>query len=162
MPFEEDTEAEEEFIKSEVAYTEWKTRELRRLLRDREERKVFDEEQKEVERRRNLTDLQREEENARLGNDNNQKKDKVAYNFMQKYYHSGAFFQGDDSKLTEKQKELFTRDFNMPTGEDKMDKSVLPAVLQKRRDQWGKKGNTKYTHLTDMDTTNFDPSTKVG
>ena len=50
----------------------------------------------------------------------------------------------------------------MPTGEDKtMDKSVLPAVLQKRAGQFGKKGNSKWTHLTDMDTTNFEPATRV-
>ena len=46
---------------------------------------------------------------------------------MQKYYHKGVFFQDDN--LTQEQKELFSRDYNMPTGEDKMDKSVLPAVL---------------------------------
>ena len=50
----------------------------------------------------------------------------------------------------------------MPTGEDKtMDKSVLPAVLQKRAGTFGKKGNSKWTHLTDQDTTNFEPATRV-
>jgi microfibrillar-associated protein 1 len=51
--------------------------------------------------------------------------------------------------MSTEDRELFARDFNMPTGEDKMDKSVLPAVLQKRKGTWGKKGNTKWTHLTD-------------
>ena len=49
----------------------------------------------------------------------------------------------------------------MPVGEDKMDKSVLPAVLQKRRGQQGTKGNSKWTHLTNEDTTNFDPQHRV-
>jgi hypothetical protein len=31
--------------------------------------------------------------------------------------------------MTEEDRALFSRDYNMPTGEDKMDKSVLPAVL---------------------------------
>ena len=71
---------------------------------------------------------------------------------MQKYYHKGAFYQD----MEEQQ-----RDFNLPTGEDKADKSVLPSVLQKRQGQFGRKGNTKWTHLAAEDTTNFDPLTKV-
>lgn len=80
---------------------------------------------------------------------------------MQKYHHKGAFFQSNDDLADGEIKELFSRDFNMPTGEDKMDKSVLPAVLQKRQGTFGKKGNSKWTHLTNEDTTNFNPMTKV-
>jgi microfibrillar-associated protein 1 len=80
----------------ELAYSEWKARELKRLLRDREELRVHEAEEHEIKRRRNLTDLEREEENLRLGTDHNMKKQKVAYNFMQKYYSKGAFFQGDE------------------------------------------------------------------
>ena len=147
--------------KSSLAHEEWKARELQRLLRDREELRVHEEERKEVERRRTLTEVEREAENARLGTDHTSKKQNVAYNFMQKYYHKGAFFQGDDSTMTSEDRELFTRDYNMPTGDDKMDKSVLPAVLQKRRGDWGRKGNSKWTHLTDQDTTNFEPTNRV-
>jgi microfibrillar-associated protein 1 len=143
-----------------IAYQEWKARELKRLLRDREELRQHEQDKREVERRRNLTDVERQAENIRLGTDATDKKQKVAYNFMQKYYARGAFFQGDD-QMTAEDRELFSRDFNMPTGEDKMDKSVLPAVLQKRKGTWGKKGNTKWTHLTDQDTTNFERTTKV-
>ena len=97
-----------------------------------------------------MTDEERQAENVRLGNDHTDKKEKVAYNFMQKYYHKGAFFQGNDMDgLSEEQRSLLTRDYNMPTGEDKVDKSVLPAILQKRAGTFGKKGNSKYTHLTD-------------
>jgi microfibrillar-associated protein 1 len=80
----------------ELAYSEWKARELKRLLRDRQELRAHEEEEAEILRRRNITDLERQEENLRLGNDNNMKKQKVAYNFMQKFYSKGAFFQGDD------------------------------------------------------------------
>jgi len=57
--------------------------------------------------------------------------------------------------------ELFNRDFNLPTGEDKMDKELLPAAMQKRKGDFGKKGNSKWTHLANEDTTNFNPLTKV-
>jgi len=40
-----------------------------------------------------MTDAEREEENRRLGSDATNKKEGVAYNFMQTYYHKGAFFQ---------------------------------------------------------------------
>ena len=71
-----------------------------------------------------MTDLERHEENLREGI--HQKKQNVAYNFMQKYYHKGAF---TPQNLTSEQEAILQRDFNMPTGEDKMDKSVLPSVL---------------------------------
>ncbi len=63
-----------ENAKDSLGYQQWKARELKRLLRDREEAKVEEEEKKDLERRRNLTDLQREEENLKLGTDHNQKK----------------------------------------------------------------------------------------
>ena len=98
-----------------------------------------------------MTDVQREEEDRRLGSDALDKKQKVAYNYMQRYYHKGAFNPAniDTSGYTEADMQVINRDYNMPTGEDKMDKSVLPQVLQKRTGQFGRKGNTKYTHLTD-------------
>jgi len=92
----------------------------------------------------------------RLGSDHTNKKEKVAYKFMQRFYHKGAFFQNEQESNP-----LFSRDYNMPVGEDKMDKSVLPAVLQKRRGQQGTKGNSKWTHLTAEDTTNFDPAHRI-
>jgi len=45
----------------------WKARELKRILREREERVTAIEERKEVERRRNLTEVEREAENMREG-----------------------------------------------------------------------------------------------
>ena len=57
---------------------------------------------------------------------------------MQKYYHKGAFYQ--DSEAEELDEDLRNRDFNMPTGEDKADKSILPEVMQKRMGKFGHKG----------------------
>ena len=38
------------------------------------------------------------------------------------------------------------------TGQDKFNRSALPKIMQVKK--WGMKGNTKYTHLVDQDTTN--------
>ncbi|KAA6316311.1 MAG: hypothetical protein EZS28_055279, partial [Streblomastix strix] len=46
---------------------------------------------------------------------------------------------------------LRQRDHLAPTGEDKMNKELLPEIMRKRR--FGLKSNTKYTHLTQEDTT---------
>ena len=77
---------------------------------------------------------------------------------MQKYYHKGAFYQGSDN---EGNNDIEERDFNMPTGEDKTDKTFMPSILQKRQGTFGRKGNSKWTHLTNEDTTNFNPVTRV-
>jgi microfibrillar-associated protein 1 len=65
----EESSDEDNDDKESLAYQEWKARELKRLLRDREELRVHEEEKKEVERRRNLTDVERQAENLRLGSD---------------------------------------------------------------------------------------------
>ena len=79
-------------VKQQARYEAWKVRELKRILRDRDELEEYENELAEIERRRKMTDEERIAENARLGTDHNEKKQKVAYNFMQKYYHKGAFF----------------------------------------------------------------------
>jgi microfibrillar-associated protein 1 len=61
--------------------------------------------------------------------------------FMQKYYHKGAFYQDSND-------EIFKRDYNLPTPMEMQDKSNLPMILQKRKGNFGKKGQSKYTHLT--------------
>ena len=79
---------------------------------------------------------------------------------MQKYYHKGAFYQ-HDSNDEDQDQDLKNRDFNMPTLEDKADRSALPAMLQKRMGTFGRRAQSKWTHLTNEDTTNFDPATRV-
>lgn len=154
FPFEDDSSEDEKYTSSELAHEKWKLRELARIQRMRDARHKFEEEKREVLRRRNMTAAEIEAENERLGTDHNQRKQQTAYNFMQKYYHRGAFYQDDDQDLKQ-------RDFNLPTGEDKADKSILPELMQKRMGAFGRKGNSKWTHLAQEDTTNFDPLTRV-
>ena len=114
------------YLNNQNAYEEWKIRELRRIKRNRDEASKRQQEIAEIERRRKLTDVERQAENLRLGSDATNKKEQVAYKFMQRFYHKGAFFRDEQEG---KDNPLFARDYNMPVGEDKMDKSVLPAVL---------------------------------
>lgn len=139
-------------------YEQWKLRELKRIKLDKEEREEREREQQEITRRRNLTEEERQEENRKLGTDETERPERQKYRFMQKYYHKGAFFQ---HRARGEAAHIFNRDYNAPTADELWDKSALPAVLQKRRGDFGKKGNTKYTHLTAEDTTNFDPQYRV-
>jgi microfibrillar-associated protein 1 len=60
---------------------------------------------------------------------------------MQKYYHKGAFYQDSEDPI-------FKRDYNLPTPMEMQDKSSLPEALQKRKGDFGKRGQSKHTHLT--------------
>jgi microfibrillar-associated protein 1 len=141
-----------------VEYENWKIRELKRIKQQAEEDEKKISEKIEIERRRNLTNEQRKLENLKLGSDATLKPFKSKYAFMQQYYHKGAFFVDQAQGNAE---HILNRDYNLPTAEDKVDKSLLPTNLQKRRGVLHKKGQSKYTHLTAEDTTNFDRDTRV-
>jgi microfibrillar-associated protein 1 len=93
-------------------------------------------------------------ENRNLGSDATENETETKYNFMQKYYHRGAFYQDDDD-------EVFKRDYNLPTPMEMQDKTLLPKLLQKRVGNFGKKGQSKYTHLTAEDTSDLNPLTRA-
>jgi len=131
----------------EVEYEAWKLRELKRLKRDRDEKEEREREQAEVERLRNMTEEERRLELKMNPKMITNKASKGKYKFLQKYYHRGAFF-------LDKEENVFTRDYTSATLEDKFDKTVLPKVMQVKN--FGRSGRTKYTHLVDQDTTQFD------
>ncbi|EGI69619.1 PREDICTED: microfibrillar-associated protein 1 [Acromyrmex echinatior] len=131
----------------EVEYEAWKLRELKRIKRDREEREQLEKERLEIERIRNMTEEERRQE-ARLNPKMiTNKAAKGKYKFLQKYYHRGAFYLDKDDAI-------FKRDFSGATLEDHFDKTILPKVMQVKN--FGRSGRTKYTHLVDQDTTQFD------
>ncbi|KOX70786.1 Microfibrillar-associated protein 1 [Melipona quadrifasciata] len=116
----------------EVEYEAWKLRELKRIK---------------LERIRNMTEEERRQE-ARLNPKViTNKAAKGKYKFLQKYYHRGAFY-------LDKEDNIFKRDFSGATLEDHFDKTILPKVMQVKN--FGRSGRTKYTHLVDQDTTQFD------
>jgi microfibrillar-associated protein 1 len=132
----------------EQEYEDWKKRELFRLHRDYETRIAWDKEQQEIERRRNMTveERKKEEEEVRQKNLEAQQ-NKPKMKFLQKYYHKGAFYVEEDLSL-------LSRNYNEATGEDHFNREVLPEVLQKRN--FGKSGQTKWTHLANEDTSSKD------
>ena len=131
----------------ETAYEVWKLRELKRIKRDKEEQEAFIREKQEVERLRNMTEEERQEELKRNPKVVTNAAQKGKYKFLQKYFHRGAFYLDVED-------EVLKRDFAQPTLEDHFDRTVLPQVMQVKN--FGRSGRTKYTHLVDQDTTAFD------
>ncbi|KAF4519947.1 hypothetical protein B566_EDAN015039 [Ephemera danica] len=136
----------------ELEYEAWKLRELKRVKRDKDEKDHYiicypTKEQAEIERLRGLTEEQRRQELRNRPKQVTNKAHKGKYKFLQKYYHRGAFYLNEED-------DVYKRDFSAATLEDHFDKSVLPKVMQVKN--FGRSGRTKYTHLVDQDTTQFD------
>jgi len=141
---EEKIDSDEESEDEAKEYELWKQREISRIKRDREERDSYEKEREDTAKRRLLSDME-----IRQMDKDKFTKDKKKWRFMQKYYHKGAFFAEGDTEDIQKQ-----MDFSLPTGEDLIDKSALPKVMQVKH--FGRSGRTKYTHLADQDTTSWD------
>jgi microfibrillar-associated protein 1 len=148
-----DVDTDDEVNEAEE-YEAWKAREIARIKRDREDREAMLKEKEEIERVRNMTEEERREWERK--NPKPAPPPKQKWRFMQKYYHKGAFFQADadDYAATAGTDGIFTRDFSSPTGEDKMDKTILPKVMQVKH--FGRSGRTKWTHLVNEDTTDWN------
>ena len=149
----EDVDTDDELNEAEE-YESWKNREIARIKRDREERDARLKEKEEIERVRNMTEEERREWERK--NPKQLRQTKQKWKFMQKYYHKGAFFQesADDVIQSAGKDDIYSRDFSEPTGEDKMDKSILPKVMQVKH--FGRSGRTKWTHLVNEDTTDWN------
>ncbi|TVU32564.1 hypothetical protein EJB05_24297 [Eragrostis curvula] len=149
----EDVDTDDELNEAEE-YEAWKNREIARIKRDREERDARLKEKEEIEKVRNMTEEERREWERK--NPKQVRQTKQKWKFMQKYYHKGAFFQegADDVIQSAGKDDIYTRDFSEPTGEDKMDKSILPKVMQVKH--FGRSGRTKWTHLVNEDTTDWN------
>ena len=120
----------------------WRLRELARIKRDKEADLRREEERLEVERRRAMPEEQRLAEDLAHAEKLRADKPKGQQKFLQKYWHKGAFHQDADV--------LKRHDFTEAT-ESTVDVSLLPKVMQVKN--FGKRSQTKYTHLLDQDTT---------
>ncbi|KAI6686076.1 hypothetical protein NL676_031989 [Syzygium grande] len=148
-----DVETDDELNEAEE-YEAWKAREIARIKRDREDREAMLKAKEEIEKVRNMTEEERREWERKNPKPTSASKQK--WRFMQKYYHKGAFFQSeaDDRAGTAGSDYIYSRDFSAPTGDDKMDKTILPKVMQVKH--FGRSGRTKWTHLVNEDTTDWN------
>ncbi|GJY41634.1 microfibrillar-associated protein 1-like protein [Tanacetum coccineum] len=127
-----DVETDEELNVAEEKDA-WKARVVVRIKRDREDLDAIVKEKEDVKRVRNMSEEERREwerNNPKLIGVQKQKR-----MFMQKYYHTYAFFQ-DDSY------EIINRDYSAQTGDDKM---ILPKYMQVKH--FVCTGRTKWTRL---------------
>jgi microfibrillar-associated protein 1 len=142
----------------EEEFSAWRIRELSRLKADREAALEKEAERTEVERRRAMPESQRLAEDtarAQASRDAKRKERQEAAgeggaDFMQKYYHKGSFFQDLDI--------LKKRDYQAKT-ESAVDVSMLPKVMQVR--DYGKAGRSKWTHLSNEDTSRQQPDHRL-
>ncbi|GMK57222.1 hypothetical protein CspeluHIS016_0400560 [Cutaneotrichosporon spelunceum] len=128
-------------VDPEAEFDAWRARELARLLRETEKQAAEDAERAEIERRRAMPEDIRMAEDMAYA-EASRTKEKPQMGFLQKYYHKGAFHQDEDD-------ELLGRDYTAAT-ESQVDMAALPKILQVR--DYGKASRSKYTHLTDQDT----------
>ncbi|KAJ5073448.1 microfibril-associated protein [Anaeramoeba ignava] len=135
----------DELFNQEEEKEKWKIRELLRIKKEKEEETSYKREQLEIKRRRKMNEEEKlkEDEKLEIGKFAKQK-EKQKWAFLQVYRHKGVFFQDEDNPIIQ-------RDISAPTERDIFDKSLLPKVLQVKN--MGKKGRSKWTHLTDQDTT---------
>lgn len=127
----------------ESEFSAWRLRELQRIKREWEKDALREEEEEERRKREAMTEEERLAVDSARADKTRKEKDenRGKMGFLDKYYHKGAFFQ--DLDIVNK------RDYSGPT-EGAIDKSTLPKLMQKR--DYGKRGQSKYTHLAAEDT----------
>jgi microfibrillar-associated protein 1 len=133
----------------DAEYAAWKLRELKRIKRERLAIEEAEAERAEIERRRNLSAAEREaEDRAFIEQQKDERADRGDMQFMQKYFHKGAFFTEELKELGIDRRNLMNARF-----EDQTDRQVLPEYMQIRdMTKLGKKGGTRYKDMKTEDT----------
>jgi microfibrillar-associated protein 1 len=133
----------------DAEYAAWKLRELKRIKRERLAIEEAEAERAEIERRRNLSAAERDaEDRAFIDKQKEDRADRGDMQFMQKYYHKGAFFTDEMKELGLDQRNLMGATF-----EDQTNREVLPQYMQMRDlTKLGKKGGTRYKDMKSEDT----------
>ncbi|KAK2959255.1 putative Microfibrillar-associated protein [Blattamonas nauphoetae] len=127
----------------EIEFNLWQEREMKRIQRETSQRMQWLQEQEDI-----LNRDKQSAESIRLAEKIHQqqeeeKEPRGKQKLYQKWYHKGAFFQGEFDVLK--------RDYTAPTGEDKLNKEALPEFMRKR--DFGFASKSKWSHLSAEDTT---------
>jgi microfibrillar-associated protein 1 len=130
-------------------YAAWKLRELKRIKRERQAIEEAEAERAEIERRRNLSAAERDaEDRAFIDQQKEERADRGEMQYMQKYFHKGAFFTDELKELGVDRRNLMNARF-----EDQTNRDVLPEYMQIRdMTKLGKKGRTRYKDMKTEDT----------
>jgi microfibrillar-associated protein 1 len=133
----------------DAEYAAWKLRELKRIKRERLAIEEAEAERAEIERRRNLSATEREaEDRAFIEQQKDERADRGDMQYMQKYFHKGAFFTDELKELGVDGRNLMGARF-----EDQTNREVLPEFMQIRdMTKLGKKGRTRYKDMKSEDT----------
>lgn len=133
----------------DAEYAAWKLRELKRIKRERLAIEEAEVERAEIERRRNLSAAEREaEDRAYIDQQKEERADRGDMQYMQKYFHKGAFFTDELKELGVDRRNLMNARF-----EDQTNREVLPEFMQIRdMTKLGKKGRTRYKDMKSEDT----------
>lgn len=136
----------------DAEYAAWKLRELKRIKRERLAIEEAEAERAEIERRRNLSAADREaEDRAFIEKQQEERGDRGQMQYMQKYFHKGAFFTDELRELGVDRRNLMNARF-----EDQTNREVLPEFMQIRdMTKLGKKGRTRYKDMRSEDTGNW-------
>ena len=141
-------------LEPEAEFAAWKLRELKRLKRDRDQLKQREEAIEEIERRRNLSQAERDaEDRDHLEQQRKRREEgRGKAGFLQRYHHKGAFFQDDERAENLRERDLMGARFE----DEVKNREALPHYMQIRdMTKLGKKGKTRYMDLKAEDTGNW-------
>ncbi len=146
-------------VDKERERNEWEIREIERLLKSIDELELRRKEEEEYSRRKNLTDAECLKEDMESGRYQapGANREKLANeagrsNHNQRFFHRGAFYM-DESEWKEGDIREKAADYAAAaTGEDLIDRSKLPEVMQVKKFGHARQ-NTRYKGLAKEDTT---------
>lgn len=132
----------------------WEVRELRRLLNAMDEMKRREKEKLEYELRKQMTDeevLQYDIKAGRYHAPGSNREGGATGKFTQRFYHRGAYYMAEDEWDEDDVRHKAADYAKAATGEDKIDRSALPEVMQAKGFGFARQ-NTRYKGLAKEDT----------